>query len=52
MSGAEELKKKKTKSSTSNITISIGQKKYVDGDIKTVWGKKLPIYVPRIATYA
>ena len=35
-----------------DVTINIGQKKFVNGEIKTVWGKRLPISVSRNATYA
>ena len=48
----EATKKKKAKSKNPDVTINIGQKKFVDGDFKTIWGKRLPISVPRNATYA
>lgn len=45
-------KNKKTKGINPDVTINIGQKLFVDGDFKTIWGKKLPVSVPRNATYA
>ena len=45
-------KTKKTKGINPDVTINIGQKMFVDGDFKTIWGKKLPVSVPRNATYA
>ena len=50
--GFEATKKKKAKTKNPDVTINIGLKKFVDGDFKTIWGKKLPISVPRNATYA
>jgi hypothetical protein len=50
--GFEATKKKKGKSTNPDVTINIGQKKFVDGDFKNIWGKKLPVSVPRNATYA
>ena len=50
--GFEATKKKKGKSTNPDVTINIGQKKFVDGDFKSIWGKKLPVSVPRNATYA
>ena len=48
-----QTKKKKTaKSIVPDVTIKIGQKKIVNGEMKTVWGKRLPISVSRNATYA
>ena len=35
----EATKKKKAKSKNPDVTINIGQKKFVDGDFKTIWGK-------------
>ena len=46
-------KNKKAKTITHpDVTINIGQKKFVNGEIKTVWGKRLPISVSRKRTYA
>ena len=50
--GFEATKKKKGKSTNPDVTINIGQKKFVDGDFKNIWGKKLPVSVPPNATYA
>ena len=50
--GFEARKKKKGKSTNPDVTFNIGQKKFVDGDFKNIWGKKLPVSVPRNATYA
>jgi len=33
------------------VTINIGLKKLVDDDLKSVWGKRLPISVPKSANY-
>ena len=45
-------KKKKANNKNPDVTINIGQKKFVDDDFKTIWGKKLPVSVPRNASYA
>ena len=48
-------KKTKTSEKTkvhADVIINIGQKKFVNGEIKTVWGKRLPISLCRNATYA
>ncbi len=45
-------KKKKAKNKNPDVTINIGQKKFVDDDFKTIWGKTLPVSVPRNAPYA
>lgn len=45
-------KNKKTKSGNQDVTINIGQTKFVDGDLKIIWGKRLPISLSRNATYA
>ena len=55
-----EFQTKKTKKAKANektkvqpdVTINIGLKRFVNGEIKTVWGKRLPISVCRNATYA
>jgi hypothetical protein len=52
-SGFQTKKNKKAKTITHpDVTINIGQKKFVNGEIKTVWGKRLPISVFRKGTYA
>ncbi|CAB4003148.1 Hypothetical predicted protein [Paramuricea clavata] len=52
---AEFQTKKNKKAKTvihPDVTINIGQKKFVNGEIKTVWGKRLPISISRKGTYA
>ena len=54
------FKQKKNKKAKANektkvhpdVTINIGLKRFVNGEIKTVWGKRLPISICRNATYA
>ena len=43
--------KKKKKVEVSDVVIQIGIKRIVDGILKTKWGKRLPVSVPKNATY-
>ena len=52
-SGSQFRPRKKAKrSSDENVTISIGLMKIAGNDLKPVWGKRLPIQVPKSAHYA
>ena len=42
---------KKKKQKIADVTINIGHKHLVDMELKTVWGKRLPITVAKSATY-
>jgi len=51
-SGSQFRPRKKAKcSSDENVTISVGLMKIARNDLKPVWGKRLPIQVPKSAYY-
>ena len=43
---------KKAKKEEEEVAINIGRKNLVDGKLKNVYGKRLPVTVPRSATYS
>eukprot|EP00112_Aurelia_sp_Birch-Aquarium-sp1_P023515 Seg7030.4 transcript_id=Seg7030.4/GoldUCD/mRNA.D3Y31 product="hypothetical protein" protein_id=Seg7030.4/GoldUCD/D3Y31 len=42
--------KKKMRKIDEDVTITIGRKHFIDGKLKNVWGKRLPIKVPKSAS--
>ena len=52
-SGSQFRPKKKLKAThDENVTINIGLMRLASNDLKPIWGKRLPIQVPKSASYA